>query len=58
MTTKATMTRAAGELFGIVEAAGRLSMSVDALYRLCRAGKVAHYRIGAKGGRHSPARTR
>lgn len=38
-------------LLTVREAAARLGLSPDAVYELCRAGKLAHYRLGVHGGR-------
>jgi excisionase family DNA binding protein len=34
----------------IAEVARELGLSTDAVYGLCRSGKLAHYRIGERGG--------
>ncbi len=38
-------------MLSIREAALRLGISPDAVYELCRAGRLAHYRLGVHGGR-------
>lgn len=32
------------------EAAERIGLTSDMIYTLCRAGKIAHYRLGIRGG--------
>lgn len=41
MTEPLLSAQQAGELLGL---------SVDGVYRLCRAGKLTHYRLGMRGG--------
>lgn len=39
------------ELLTVPDAARRLGITPDAVYRLCRSSALAHYRVGARGGR-------
>ena len=38
------------QLMTVKDAAARLGVTPAAVYALCREGKLAHYRLGLKGG--------
>lgn len=37
-------------MLSVKQAAEEIGLTPDTLYRLCKAGKLAHYRLGAGGG--------
>ena len=39
------------ELLTVPEVAAYLGLSADAVYRLCRSNRLAHFRVGQKGGK-------